>query len=76
MDHGFWFERNFGVRLVVVLPARGRVEMDWVNDNMVDVIDRLNRIVALFGPTVFSKREEKRERTTNVNATSRKVNDA
>ena len=61
---------------MVVLPARGRVEMDWVNDNMVDVIDRLNRIVALFVPTVFSKREEKRERTTNVDATSRKVNDA
>jgi hypothetical protein len=50
--------------------------MDWVNDNMVDVIDRLNRIVALFGPTVFSKREEKRERTTNVNVNARKVNDA
>ena len=52
--------------------------MDWVNENMVDVIDRLNRIVALFAPTVFSKREEKRERTNddNVNATSRKVNDA
>ena len=66
MDHGFWFERNFGVRLVVVFTARGRVEMDWVNDNMVDVIDRLNRIVALFGPTVFSKREEKRERTTTM----------
>ena len=64
------------LRLVVVLTACGRVEMDWVNDNMVDVIDRLNRIVALFVPTVFSKIEEKRERTTNVDATSRKVNDA
>ena len=63
---------------MVVFTARGRVEMSWVNDNMVDVIDRLNRIVALFAPTVFSKREEKRERTNddNVNATSRKVHDA
>ena len=64
------------LRLVVVLTACGRVEMDWVNDNMVDLIDRLNRIVELFVPTVFSKIEEKRERTTNVDATSRKVNDA
>ena len=64
------------LRLVVVLFACGRVEMDWVNDNMIDLIDRLNWIVELFVPTVFSKIEEKRERTTNVDATSRKVNDA
>ena len=63
------------LRLVVVLFACGRVEMDWVNDNMIDLIDRLNWIVELFVPTVFSKIEEKRERTTNVDATSRKVND-
>jgi hypothetical protein len=72
----FGARETLDVRLTVVFTARGHVEMDWVNDNMVDVIDRLNRIVALFGPTVFSKREEKRERTTNVNVNARKVNDA
>ena len=72
----FGARETLDVRLAVVFTARGRVEMDWVNDNMVDVIDRLNRIVALFGPTVFSKREEKRERTTTCQRHARKVNDA
>lgn len=55
----FGARETLDVRLMVVFTARGRVEMSWVNDNMVDVIDRLNRIVALFGPTVFSKIERK-----------------
>ena len=72
----FGARETLDVRLTVVFTARGHVEMDWVNDNMVDVIDRLNRIVELFVPTVFSKREGKRERATNVNVNARKVNDA
>ena len=55
----FGARETLDVRLMVVFTARGRVEMSWVNDNMGDVIDRSNRIVALFGPTVFSKIERK-----------------
>ena len=53
----FGLRETLDVRLVVVvvlITFCGRFEMDWVNDNMVDLIDRLNWIVELFGPTVFS----------------------
>ena len=75
MDHGFWCERNFGRSFNGGFTARGHVEMDWVNDNMVDVIDRLRSDCGAFRSNCFlEKRGKTRANDDNVNA--RKVNDA